>query len=254
MFGTLRRLLETKDDRCELQATVGGRCWRCLLYHLKGDDASHGRVAGVIDGSRPVCLDLLSTHNCTVLSFGINNDFSFDLAMEDLGCTVHAFDPTMGVGDFRKSSGVFFHNMGIGVEDQIHRQTPVASLGTLVRQLGLQGGGVIDYVKLDVESSEWGVLEQQLRERGDLLRVRQLAIEFHLISWRPIIGMGKAGLTNVSRDISDDNVMRFVGVLTALKAGGFALVYSKPYLASVTFVGGRLSYIYETGWVNKNIL
>ena len=65
--------------------------------------ACHARGQfGKGDGAKNVCLDRLFTDGtvhsrkpCVVLSFGIDFDFSFDLSMSKLGCTVHSFDPVM---------------------------------------------------------------------------------------------------------------------------------------------------------------
>ena len=50
-----------------------------------------------IDGAWYVCLDgwlAPRVDNCRVLSFGINDDFTFDYVMNDrFGCDVHSFDP-----------------------------------------------------------------------------------------------------------------------------------------------------------------
>ncbi len=54
---------------------------------------------GCMDGHKYVCLDKLyvdvKNKNCLIYSFGIANDWTFEAAMADLGCTVHAFDPTV---------------------------------------------------------------------------------------------------------------------------------------------------------------
>lgn len=54
---------------------------------------------GAIDGNKYVCLDKLHkdvlNNQCLIYSFGIANDWSFEEAMAQLGCTVRAFDPTI---------------------------------------------------------------------------------------------------------------------------------------------------------------
>jgi hypothetical protein len=59
----------------------------------------------IIDGQKPVCLDKLyhdlQSGNCLVYSFGIGDEFSFEVAMADLGCTVRAFDLNVDTKDNR---------------------------------------------------------------------------------------------------------------------------------------------------------
>ena len=49
------------------------------------------RKTGIIDGDRWICLDEkldIQPNKCVVLSFGINNEWSFDDDIEKLGCMV----------------------------------------------------------------------------------------------------------------------------------------------------------------------
>ena len=59
-----------------------------------------------IDGAWFICLDGQlgpKKDDCNVLSFGINNDYSFDLEMNrDFGCSVFSFDPIVEADIFSK--------------------------------------------------------------------------------------------------------------------------------------------------------
>ena len=249
LFRRLHELLTSVDrgarDQCQSVYGAGGRCFYCA-------PATKEDILSWSDGEKPVCLDLLQA-NCSVLSFGINHDFSFDEAMEDLGCVVHSFDPTMGVNSYRRSKGIHFHSLGIGSSDSDLGGFPVASLGSIVRKTRLQTW-VIDYLKLDVETSEWETLHQQLTTSGDLLRVKQLNIEFHLFQWSPQIaeGTGMKQLIEGTKILYDDAV-RFTAVLEALINAGFGLVSSVPNLSCHHYDGGCLSTLYDTHWVNKKL-
>ena len=54
---------------------------------------------GALDGNKYVCLDKLyqdiQQGQCLIYSFGISTDWTFEVAMSQLGCTVRAFDPTI---------------------------------------------------------------------------------------------------------------------------------------------------------------
>ena len=58
---------------------------------------SIARIGNINDGGKFICLDHMnftksSSPSCTVYSFGVNFDFSFDKAMARLGCKIHSFD------------------------------------------------------------------------------------------------------------------------------------------------------------------
>ena len=251
VFERLDQLLTTidRDARasCPHLYGAGGRCFHCIST---GQNTSERTVLYTLDGRKPVCLDLLPA-NCSVLSFGVNHDFSFEDVMADLGCAVHAFDPTMGVDSFRRSRNIHFHNLGIGSSDTDLGGFPVATLGSIARLAGWQSGG-IDYLKLDVETSEWEALHQQLTTAGDLLRVKQLNVEFHLHQWSPVIASGE-GMKPLQSVVSRTNAVRFIAVVEALRDAGFGLVSSDPNLLCQNFKGGCLSFLYDTHWVNKKI-
>ncbi|XP_037084517.1 uncharacterized protein LOC119104885 [Pollicipes pollicipes] len=173
--------------------------------------------------------------------------------MEDLDCTVHAFDPTMGFTGFRTSESIHFHGVGIGAQDDFGARFPVASLATIIQLIPLQQD-IIDYVKLDIECNEWDVLQQQLTSSGDLRRVRQLTIEFHLWQWKPQLDTEEGLAPEASNvTVTAENAARFVTVLTSLWEAGFKLVYSAPYGRCFSYSTGCLPFLFETLWINANI-
>ena len=54
---------------------------------------------GAMDGHKYVCLDKLyadiQSGDCLIYSFGISDDWTFEEAMAQLGCTIRTFDPTI---------------------------------------------------------------------------------------------------------------------------------------------------------------
>lgn len=140
------------------------------------------------DGGWEVCVDrpFLTKNKCLVYSFGINNDWSFDEYMSTkFGCLVHAFDPSMSIGDHVHSRNVLFHQMGLWGENTVlfkRMQRPskwtVKTLGTIINALG-HNNTVIDVLKIDIEYAEWSAFNAIFKE-GVLRQVKQLLIEFHL--------------------------------------------------------------------------
>lgn len=138
-----------------------------------------------------------------VLSFGVGEDASFDLALiEQFNLVVHAFDPTPQSIDWvsrqRFPSSFVMHEYGIDAVDGMRlfnppanplhvshtllpRQStaaqairvPMKRLTTIMSELKLVS---IDLLKLDVEGAEYEVLDDML---ASSIRPRQLLVEFH---------------------------------------------------------------------------
>lgn len=156
------------------------------------------RVGHPGDGGWEVCDDYewRPMEPCIVYSFGINNDFSFDDDIAALyRCRVYAFDPSMGVDSYTRSTNVFFYNFGVGGHTGKLEPEP-SSLAkeegwrmrsfTDLRAMLQHQRTVLDVVKMDIEGSEWIALAD-MAAKGALSNVRQLLVEFHLLSSDPEI-------------------------------------------------------------------
>ena len=143
------------------------------------------------------------TSDSVVYSFGVGEDISFDLGMiSQFGVTVHAFDPTpRSIAWLHAQTtpiGFRFHEYGIANYDgvarffppdnrtfvsysAVHRgslatglvDAPVRRLSSIMQQLGHEH---IDVLKMDIEGSEYDVIEDVLRSN---VSVNQLLVEFH---------------------------------------------------------------------------
>ena len=134
----------------------------CGLAHDFGGKMYQNPSA--LDGQKAVCLDKTvapTPGDCLVYSFGINNEWSFDDMMEQYGCEVHAFDPSMGMQDHYRSRGIRFYNLGIGDRDYVDENGwKFKSLSSIYKELLGHEGRIIDYLKMDVEGAEWAALSQ----------------------------------------------------------------------------------------------
>ena len=157
----------------------------CEYRHYFGGEIQFWNPKG-IDGQYPVCLDNemkpFSSNNrrCIAYSFGINNDWSFDEALEKFGCEIFSFDPSMNQADHDHSQHIHFYKIGLGPSKIVNdRNWKLMSLDSIYQMLKPRHGAhIIDYLKIDIEWSEWDALKQII-ESGMLSKVRQLTIEFH---------------------------------------------------------------------------
>ncbi|XP_067678642.1 probable methyltransferase-like protein 24 [Haliotis asinina] len=134
------------------------------------------------DGGWEICNDPLVRPKkpCLVYSFGINNDFSFDDAMEqEYGCQVHSFDPSMGKTDHQRSKGIMFHSLGISdYNGRSERKWPMKTLNCIRESLG-HTQTTIDVLKIDIEDMEWKVFPEMMTNNA-LHNVTQFVFEVHI--------------------------------------------------------------------------
>nr|XP_045590409.1 uncharacterized protein LOC123752398 [Procambarus clarkii] len=189
---------EVERERCGKRCPVVGletiEQYRAYLHHTETNCSTLVQFGGWVpapgDGAKYVCLDKrfnIKPGNCTVFSFGVNNEWSFEDDFAIYGCKVYAFDPTMGKEDHQRSANVRFQAVGIANYkgtmkigmDFSYAIQKVDRFENLVNQLGL-AGQVIDYVKLDVELSEVDFLQDMLLNSPHVLRnIKQIAMEVH---------------------------------------------------------------------------
>lgn len=169
------------------------------------DAQVRGVALGNEYGGYTACLDGLNASS-VVYSFGIGLDLSFDRAIiEQLGVTVHAFDPTPRSVTWAREqqlSGLVVHEHGLldrdgvvrfnkprnpehishsvldsEVSDRVSTEAPlelaVKRLHTVMRELGHRR---VDVLKMDVEGAEYDVIDDLCREPVD---VGQILVEFH---------------------------------------------------------------------------
>jgi hypothetical protein len=135
----------------------------CRLSHDFG-----GKIGLLgMDGQKAVCVDpevRPKPGDCLVYSFGIREDWTFEQVMEDFGCDVFAFDPSINRTDEKISDKIFYYNLGLGAKDEVvnGKGWHLQPLSSIYRRLSKEQHGhrVIDYLKLDIEMEEWNALPQ----------------------------------------------------------------------------------------------
>ncbi len=230
-------LLWTNQSSCQIAQYFGGR----MVTSADG-------LSVALDGQKAICLDSAVApiaDKCLVYSFGISNEWSFDEAMELYGCQVYAFDPSMNVSNHNRTEAIHFYQMALEDmdRDQWNQEANVPSrtLSSIYNMLKpLHGDSVIDYLKMDIEATEWRVLPQII-ESGMMDKVRQLAVEIHLdYDKSPNIYRQQAGIL---RSLEDYGMIRFDS-----KRNMFTVV-------DFTQVGNLAAAVdYEIAWYNSKLL
>ncbi|XP_063599590.1 uncharacterized protein LOC134775909 isoform X1 [Penaeus indicus] len=172
---------------------------KTLETHCSHPKTFGGPPKGKHDAKKIICLDerfKIDPQNCSVFSFGINRDFSFEDGMARYGCQVFAYDPTMGVDDHQRSEKVRFFATGIsnyngmklvGMSKSWSMQK-VDRFENLVKAVGMEGK-TIDVVKLDVELAELDFMQDMLfNSRHVLKNIKQIAMEIHSDLYKKDIG------------------------------------------------------------------
>ena len=148
---------------------------------------------GFNDGEKLICMENLyrdmQNDTCLVYSFGLQDDWDFEVFLAKLGCKVHAYDPSTYWTRPENSYNVpnlHYHQIGIGLDNgdlPLKTQTgeeellPVKTLKSLLKENG-DWGKPISYLKMDVEGNEIWCLNQWLKS-GVMQNVHQFGIEMH---------------------------------------------------------------------------
>jgi len=201
------------------------------------------RLGNVGDGGWDMCIagPYHPKQPCLVYSFGINNDFSFDDAVGNtFGCTVRSFDPSMKTKDHQRNAHVWFYQIGIGGKDALASNGwQIKTLSSVVAQFN-DSKKIIDYLKMDVEESEYASLDEMLSS-GILSQVKQLALELHIED---------ANFRKVTLSLYE----RY-RLLKRLEDAGFRRWYYAINLYNIKFrPNGVRSCCYEMVYVNMNFL
>jgi len=159
--------------------------------------------------------------------------------MAEYGCTVSAFDPSMGKEDHNHSTGVTFYNLGLSDVNQEGAKNPLSAdvldkstwktrtLAAIIQELG-HAQREIDILKIDIESDEWKCLRHMLAEGTLRKYVRQLDVEYHVIIHTP------------------ESLRRYYSIAKWLERQGFRIFHSRrnPYCQEC----------WEMSYINSNLV
>ena len=151
-----------------------------------------------------VAPSLLEEKNNIIYSFGVGTNISFDLQLIDaFDCEVYAFDPTpKSIAWIKKQNlpvNYKFYDCGLAKKDGMVEfylpdnpdhvsatifsktesnksgivEVPMKSFNSIINELG---HSKIDVLKLDIEGSEYDVIEDIVKAN---VQIKQLLVEFH---------------------------------------------------------------------------
>lgn len=199
------------------------------------------------DGFKAVCMDpgIGPTYkSCLVYSFGIRDEWSFDERMQDYGCDVYAFDPSMSKDDHQHSKTIWFFKLGLGDEDtDKHSKTSwkMRTLSSIYENLKKKHGDkIIDVLKIDIEFSEWETLPQ-IYQSGILKRVKQIAMDVHMDS----------------RGSLEKYKQYYETIRSLERDHGFYRFSSRPSPWGNVFMqawGRRANFAFEMAWYNSRFI
>lgn len=149
---------------------------------------------------------------CIVYSFGIKDDFSFDKAMHDVGCTIHGFDPSpygLASKPLYEAIGGEYHAFGLGLPDAQVEIAPfrwpgigylrnrntdpwvLKRIPTIMEELGHVS---MTYLKVDVEGSEWDAIDNIIAAKWG-----EFAVEMHFPPTEYLIDTNTDGIVFITR-------------------------------------------------------
>jgi hypothetical protein len=162
--------------------------------------------------------------------------------MADLGCTVHAYDPTVTRPENVKNSNIHFYPLGIAHENgQSSDGYKFQTLSSLIKANGDENR-TITYLKMDVEGAELQSLGQILKS-GVLKNTQQIGIEMHTGSYTV--------RTNSIRKVLKAIIKAFKAMYDQL---GFRLIaYNPNGCVGKTLDPEKLYYNYHDLLFYKNI-
>ena len=157
-------LLDPDNSVCKQLQRFGGR---------------YNSMCRYTDGQKFVCMDELlrdiQNNECLIYSFGVADDWSFEDTMDDLGCKIYAFDPSVNYTRNR-GKNIIFEKVGVAaVADEQNR---LKTFEAILQQNG-HISTKISYLKMDIEGAELKGLPSWFNS-GALNHVRQMGFEFHL--------------------------------------------------------------------------
>ncbi|XP_069130239.1 uncharacterized protein [Argopecten irradians] len=235
-------VLQPVEDLKQMSLSQLGELYHSYMHTSQEFCRNVVRVGQAGDGGWNMCntTEYRPVKPCLVYSFGINNDWGFDDAISsEYGCEVHAFDPSMGVNDHKRSEKIYFHNLALSDKNGIiNGHWKSKTLQSIIHSLG-HDERIIDIVKMDIEGSEWPAMESFIPS-GTLKNIRQLYFEFH------------TGITP-----SENYRTRMIN-FRKLYDNGFRLFWGHPNPVQVNLgryveTGRQVSACYEEYYINVKL-
>jgi hypothetical protein len=202
-----------------------------------------------------------------MMSFGINDDWTFEFAMIDLfDCEVWAYDPTIMykypisnsvllslIHDSRgipnQPAKMHFIRTGIAGDN---RRNDYRTLETLMDAAKID---IVDVLKVDAEHWEWQMLQSTLEHHILRDRVRQITMEIHFY-----LGDHSADRCDrLNQGCMGRLIMFYTQMLQSLEEEGFIPIdwhmnpFSKHAIVGDQRQSQKFLCCYELAFINKNL-
>ncbi|KAK7076812.1 hypothetical protein SK128_009020 [Halocaridina rubra] len=215
--------MESAETSCRKMVRIGGTsCQRTFDY------------------DKMVCFDpdvALIPKNCTVYSFGIGHDQTFDDMMNHYGCDVYMFDPTINYTDLNRNlqPREKFFPLGLDAKhysinhnvEYLESNTTEVIVGEYMTYDRIQEAighqnKTVHYLKMDIENAEWEVLPYMFH-KGLLSGTLQLAIEIHTMD-----------IIKLPKDEVIGKLEAYWTILQELEKQGFHRTHYRPNIVADT--------------------
>ena len=117
----------------------------------------------------------IPNNECVIFSFGVSDDWTFENMMDDLGCTVYAFDPTVNCPSKRRRT-ITFQKLEVAAKKDTDNL--LNTLGNILKKCHHRSRKISN-LKNAIEGSELAGLSSWL-SIGAIKNVQQIAAEVYL--------------------------------------------------------------------------
>lgn len=168
-------------------------------------------------GVHEYCANIVPSTDCTLISYGVNKDVTFEEDLMKKGCAGLAMDPTVNghpaLAPKRKTSKVSFRKVGAPSRHKPGKGPHWETLSPPAALRELRGSGArLDILKMDCEGCEYAISDNvHEQDPGFFERVGQFIVEVHV---------GKRFLP------SEEHLAALEDLLRLLERAGFRLQHA----------------------------
>lgn len=179
------------------------------------------------DNSKPYCRAPDSfVAGCNLFSLGSHDEWDTEVAMHNATpCHIHTFDCSSGDSMPSKiRDRTHFHKVCVGDHDftDVHGRRFISWPSLLKMIPTMKPGSSPEYLKMDIEGFEYGVMRSILRSGDPSLLPKQIALEIHSATYLPESGNPAGQLSWARRNKGGGEILAFMLMFYEL---GYRLIF-----------------------------